>query len=119
MNQPRKVLVVDDNTEAADMVVRLLRLLGYDASAVYDAQAALAVAPLFRPDTVLIDLVMPDMDGIQLARRLRELPNLKADLIALTAFPRQRIADETGAAGFTGVLAKPATAEQIEWSLRA
>ena len=119
MSTHRRILVVDDNNEAAEMVVKLLQLMGHEASAVYDGEAALAVAPLFKPDTILIDLVMPDMDGIQLARRLRQLPGMKADLIALTAFPRQRIADETAAAGFTGILAKPATADQLDWSLRA
>jgi two-component system CheB/CheR fusion protein len=76
-----RALVVDDCPGMTDAFCWLLRLWGYDARAANDGPAALAMAAEFRPDVALVDLVMPGMDGREVARRLRRLPGLEHALI--------------------------------------
>lgn len=110
-------MVVDDNSAAADGIVRLLQLSGNEAYAVYSGKSALEAAPIYKPDTILVDLVMPDMSGIDLAKQFRER-GVKSELIALTAFARSKLADEIKAAGFDGIIQKPATADALLWTLQ-
>jgi CheY-like chemotaxis protein len=70
---PKRVLVVDDNVDAATTLQLLLKSLGHEACAVYDGQQALVTALSFRPDVVLLDIGMPGLDGYEVARRLRTL----------------------------------------------
>jgi CheY-like chemotaxis protein len=74
---PQRVLVVDDGRDAANMTFFLLRELGHHAAVAYDAKSALALARQYEPDVVLLDLVLPDADGCDLARQLRSEPALK------------------------------------------
>jgi CheY-like chemotaxis protein len=87
---PRRILVVDDNRDAADSTGLLLVLWGHQVRVVYDGPSAVAAATEYRPDVCLIDIGMPGMDGFQVAERLRQDPAL-ADmrLIALTGFDRE------------------------------
>ncbi len=110
----RRVLVVDDHKDAADIVAALIRAMGHTVLAVYDGPTALAAAPAFLPELVLIDLVMPGMDGFQVARKLRELDGMnRIKLVALTGFPRDAVLGATEAAGFDGYVGKPALAEEL------
>ncbi|HEX5269577.1 MAG TPA: ATP-binding protein, partial [Gemmataceae bacterium] len=68
----RRILVVDDNKDSADTLAHLLTLLGHEARTAYDGEAALEAAPLFRPEVVLLDLNLPGLSGLEVARRLRE-----------------------------------------------
>lgn len=77
-----RVLVVDDNIDAADGLATILRFSGHELRIAYDGPAALAVAQAFRPHVVLLDLGLPGMDGYEVARRLREKPELKGICIA-------------------------------------
>jgi CheY-like chemotaxis protein len=113
-NQSKRVLVVDDNQEAADLTAELLRLHGYDAAVAYAGLPGLDKARTFEPDAVLLDLGMPGMDGYQVAGALRALPDF--DHVALIAFTawgdpvtRQRVRDT----GFDGHLVKPASLDNI------
>src|SRR4051794_16034844 len=82
-----RVLVVDDNKDAADTLSMLVRMWGYEVQAAYDGEAALTVATAYRPDCCFLDIGMPRLDGYGLARRLRQNPALSgARLIALTAY---------------------------------
>jgi len=73
-----KVLVVDDEQVIADTLARILDLNGYDASAVYTGTAAVESARSIRPDLIISDVIMPDMDGIEAAINIRSfLPNCK------------------------------------------
>jgi CheY-like chemotaxis protein len=110
----RRVLIVDDNRAAADLLVLLLTHLGHEARSAYDGAMALAVAESYRPDTIFIDLVMPGMDGYELSERLRNLMGPDCRLVALTAFAVTMTREATLAAGFDFVVAKPATAEVLE-----
>src|SRR5690606_1594565 len=69
---PLRVLVVDDNRDAADCLVDLLLATGYQAEAAYDAPGALELAPRLRPQVAVVDIGLPLIDGYELARRLRE-----------------------------------------------
>ncbi len=109
---PSRVLIVDDNKNAADTLVTLVQLLGHTAVAAYDGVSAVDVAQTFRPDVILLDLVMPGVDGFVVARFLRSL-GLQAKIIALTAFTQAAFMDTVEEAGFDSVVAKPATAEQL------
>src|SRR5438874_1594119 len=73
---PRRVLVVDDNEDAANSLAMVLSLGGHETASVYTAADALERAASFKPDVVLLDIGLPGMDGYEVAQRLRELPGL-------------------------------------------
>jgi signal transduction histidine kinase len=105
----RRVLVVDDNQDAASSMAMLLRVLGSEVEIANDGPQALARVESFRPDVVLLDIGMPDMDGFEVARRIRqrsEFDNIV--LIALTGWGQAEDRDRTQAAGFDHHLVKPA-----------
>lgn len=81
----RRVLVVDDHAETAEGLAELITLWGYEAFTASDGPAALETATRVRPDVVLLDLTLPGMDGIEVARRLRAAPEGEATvLVALS-----------------------------------
>ena len=80
-----RVLVVDDLDDSAQMLAALLRASGYAARTAHDGVSALAVTEEFKPDCVLLDIKMPGMDGLELARRLRATHGDDIVLIAVTA----------------------------------
>jgi CheY-like chemotaxis protein len=67
-----RILVVDDNRDAADTLVRLLAALGYEAKALYDGQAAIEHAAEFQPDMAFIDIGMPKLDGYEVVKQIRQ-----------------------------------------------
>lgn len=106
-SRPR-VLVVDDNQDAADSTVELLHIMGFDARACYCGPAALAVATEFLPDVCLLDFTMPGMCGDELAVRLRERAGSRPMLlVAVTAMGGDEYRRRTAAAGFHLHLVKP------------
>jgi len=111
----RKVLVVDDNRDAAASLGLLLKVLGSEAQVANDGPTALAIMESYRPEIVLLDLGMPGMDGLQVAERIRAAglhPNVK--LFALTGWGQEADRERTRAAGFDHHLVKPVSMEQIE-----
>ena len=110
----RRVLVVDDNTDAADTLADLLRIEGFDVSTAYSGDVALSRAKAFRPDVAFIDLNMPGMSGLDLARALRGDAGMAGlRLVALTGMGQQRDVQSTHAAGFDAHLTKPAPAHEV------
>ncbi|AKJ27387.1 response regulator [Caldimonas brevitalea] len=110
-----RVLVVDDNRDAADSLAMVLQVLGYETGIAYDGAQALEVARRFLPEVVVLDINMPVMDGYQVARVLRQSSaEPRTVLVALTA--RTTPEDECAArdAGFDIHLAKPAGPEQVD-----
>jgi CheY-like chemotaxis protein len=104
----RKILVVDDNRDAADTLSMLLDFLGYETQTAYDGQQGVDVATAFQPDLVILDINMPVMDGYQAARMLRNARGTsRAVLVALTA--RATPTDKAAAlqAGFDYHVVKP------------
>jgi PAS domain S-box-containing protein len=110
-----RLLVVDDNRDAADSLAVLLRLQGHEVRVVHDGAAAMTVAPSYRPDVVFLDLGMPGMDGYEVARRLRKTPGLeKTVLAALTGWGQQEDRRRTAEAGFDHHLVKPPEPKAVE-----
>jgi CheY-like chemotaxis protein len=104
----RRVLVVDDNRDAADSLAMLLRLGGHEVRVAYDGPTALATVSGFGPDLVLLDLGMPGMDGYEIARRLRQTPGFAGrTLAALTGWGQEEDRRRTREAGFDRHLVKP------------
>jgi signal transduction histidine kinase/ActR/RegA family two-component response regulator len=109
-----RVLVVDDNADAAQMLAALLEVQGHAVSVEYDARGALARARSEHPDVLLLDIGLPDMDGYELARRLRAQPeNADATLVALTGYGQSQDRAEARQAGFDHYLVKPADLNEV------
>jgi CheY-like chemotaxis protein len=106
--QPR-ILIADDDRDAADGLAVLLGLSDYQTHAVYDGEQALDAAQAFGPDLVILDLGMPVLNGFDAARRLRQDPLCRSDLvlIALTGKTRAEDSAEVRLAGFDFHLPKP------------
>jgi len=104
----RKVLVVDDNVDAVTSLATLLTLSGHRVVSAHNGRDALRQAADDPPDTILLDLGLPGMDGYEVARRLRALPALASTrLIAMTGYGQEEDRRATGEAGFDGHLVKP------------
>ncbi len=111
----RRILVVDDNQDAADSLAMILELEGHDVATVYTPQAALARVPTFQPDVALLDIGLPGMNGYELARRLRALPGAATiRLIALTGYGQAEDRERSRAAGFDGHIVKPAELRALQ-----
>ena len=105
---PRRILVVDDNVDAATTLQLLLKSLGHEACTAYDGQHALGMAAAFRPDVVLLDIGMPGLDGYEVARRLREMSRDRAlRIIAVTGWGQEADRKRSRDAGFDVHLVKP------------
>jgi two-component system CheB/CheR fusion protein len=105
---PRRVLIVDDNEDAANSLAMILKLSGYETASVYTAADALERATVFRPDVVLLDIGLPGMDGYEVAQKMRELPGLKGiRLVAVTGYGRSDDRLRARDAGFDDHLTKP------------
>jgi PAS domain S-box-containing protein len=108
-----RVLVVDDNVDAADTLALLLESHGARARAVYGGPAALASLPAFAPDIVLLDLGMPEMDGFDVARAMRADGWRHLRIVALTGWGQQADRARTRDAGFDHHLTKPVDLEAL------
>jgi CheY-like chemotaxis protein len=111
---PRRVLVVDDNRDAADTLAKLLELWGHQVRVVHDGPAALEAAALDPPEIVLLDIGLPGMDGYDVVARLREHPATRASrIVALTGFGQEADRRTALAAGFDDHMAKPVNPEAL------
>jgi CheY-like chemotaxis protein len=110
----RRVLVVDDNRDAADSLAALLRLQGHDVRVAYDGESSVSEATVHRPELILLDIGMPGIDGYETARRIRRIPGLDAArLVALTGWGQEEDRRRTAASGFDGHLVKPPEPEAL------
>ena len=107
-SRSRRILVVDDNVDAAELLAGAIEQVGHVAHVAYDAPSALSAAEIFGPEIALLDLGLPEMDGYELARRLRQHPRLRNVLIcAVTGYGRETDRERTTAAGFAHHFVKP------------
>jgi signal transduction histidine kinase len=112
--QARRILVVDDNVDAAKTLAMLLGALGHRCEVAHDAQSALQVAQRVCPDTFILDIGLPGMDGRQLASRLRQDPQTRqARLVALSGYAQPHEQQLALAAGFDHYLVKPVDVERL------
>jgi signal transduction histidine kinase/ActR/RegA family two-component response regulator len=109
-----RLLIVDDNADAGQMLGLCLEAAGYQATVVQSAHAALESAGAHAPDAGLLDIGLPDMDGNELARRLRQMPHMaSATLIAITGYGQEADRAKTAAAGFDHHFVKPVDMEAL------
>ncbi len=112
---PLRVLVVDDDHDTADSLRLLLTLWGHDARCTYDGPSALALAAGFRPDVVLLDLAMPGMSGMDVARRLRQMRETQAArVIAVSGYSRPEDISDALASGCDQHFTKPIALDELE-----
>jgi CheY-like chemotaxis protein len=114
----RTVLLVDDNRDAADSLAMLLEIGGHEVAAAYSARDALAMAPTLKPRVIVLDIGLPDIDGYEVARRMRGMPELQGvRLIALTGYGLDEDRRRTREAGFDHHLVKPVDPDDLERAL--
>jgi CheY-like chemotaxis protein len=110
----QRVLVVDDNGDAAEMISNLLVDAGHQVLIAGDAAQALSVADAFRPQVAILDIGLPVMDGYTLGRELRaRMGGTSPILIALTGYGQERDQRRSAEAGFSFHLVKPVDAEKL------
>jgi CheY-like chemotaxis protein len=116
----RRVLVADDNRDAASSLAAVLELLGDTTRVAHDGAEALAIAEDFRPDVALLDIGMPHLDGHDLARRIRAQPwGRDVVLVALTGWGQEEDRRRSQAAGFDRHLVKPVDFDELRKLLDA
>jgi CheY-like chemotaxis protein len=109
-----RVLIVDDNFDACLMLASIVRLQGYDVQTAYTGPAALAAAQIWRPDVVLLDIGLPQLDGYEVARRLRAEPATRGmRIIAISGYGTEEDLQLGREAGFDAHLLKPVDADEI------
>jgi signal transduction histidine kinase/ActR/RegA family two-component response regulator len=114
----RRVLVVEDNEENRESLVTLLSVLGHEVDAAEDGRSGLEAASRFRPDVVLLDLGLPEIDGVEVGRRLRSDSNYDGvGLVALTGWGSAKDRQRTAEAGFDIHLTKPVDVNALEQAI--
>ena len=104
----RRILIVDDNRDALESLAALMEMAGHAVETASDGELALAVAPGFRPEVVLLDLGLPKLDGYEVARRIRATPwGQEVVLVALTGWGQDADRQRTRETGFNSHLVKP------------
>jgi CheY-like chemotaxis protein len=117
---PRRILVVDDNTDAAVSFAVLLEHQGHEVATAHDGEEAVAKARVLRPHIVFLDLGMPRMDGLEAAKHLRALSaGEPMTLVALTGWGQKRDHERTREAGFDWHLLKPIDGNELDKILAA
>lgn len=115
MSKARRVLLIDDNIDAAESLAQLLALSGHDARIAGDGARGLALADDFRPEVVFCDLGLPGMSGYEVAKALRSRPFGRDIVIAaLTGYGQPGDREKTAQAGFDAHLVKPVDPSVIE-----
>jgi CheY-like chemotaxis protein len=115
MSKTRRVLLIDDNIDAAESLAQLLSLSGHDTRTAGDGLEGLRVAEQFRPEVVFCDLGLPGMSGYEVARNLRALPFGRGMILAaLTGYGQPGDREKTAQAGFDAHLVKPVDPTVIE-----
>jgi two-component system CheB/CheR fusion protein len=115
-----KLLVVDDNVDAADAIATLLSLNAYEVATAHDPEEAMARAHAFDADVILLDIGLPGMTGYELAKKLHADPVARrAKLLAITGYGQPGDTEQARDAGFDGYLVKPVDLEQLRASIEA
>ena len=115
VGSPRRILVVDDNVDGAKSLSILLRHFGHEVETAHDGLSALEIAKAWPPQVVLLDIGMPHMNGLEVARRLRgELGLTKAILVAMTGYGQNEDRQRSQEAGFNAHMVKPLDLDALQ-----
>ncbi|MBT4220388.1 MAG: response regulator [Rhodospirillaceae bacterium] len=115
-----KLYLIDDDWEILQAMAALLEAAGHEVDSSVDAAAGLSGAKAKRPDAVLIDLVMADIDGLELCRKMKAIPELaKSKIIMVTSKDHGLWQDKADEAGVDGFLTKPVNAETFAAEIAA
>jgi CheY-like chemotaxis protein len=118
--KPRRILVVDDNEDQVQSLVKLLKLLGHEVDSAHDGLSALETAVAFAPDLALVDIGLPRMNGYEVARRIRANPALQhVMLVAQTGWGQEEDRHRSQEAGFDRHLVKPVEISTLQELLMA
>ena len=110
-----RILVVEDNVDAAETMQMLLSISGYETKTAYDGATALELAKAFRPQVVFLDIGLPGKNGYEVARELRTLPEMhSALLVALTGYGHDDDRRRATEAGFDAFQVKPVAPDALE-----
>jgi CheY-like chemotaxis protein len=110
----RRVLIADDNRDAADSLAILLRMEGHDVSVVYDGKQAVAAIDSLRPEVAVLDIGMPELNGYEVAREVRRGPmGTTVTLIAVTGWGQALDKARATEAGFNHHFTKPIAVEHL------
>jgi CheY-like chemotaxis protein len=114
-----RVLVVDDNLDSAEMLQELLERQGCRVTTADSGSAAIAACERETPDVVFLDLGLPDIDGVEVGRRLRRMPSMAGSrIVALSGYSQDEHKRMTRAAGFDAHLTKPVDPDHLMAELR-
>jgi CheY-like chemotaxis protein len=109
----RRVLIVDDNSDAAEMLADALAQIGYEPAVSHDGPSALARARDFHPDAALLDIGLPVMDGYELGERLRRQEGTRLVLFAVTGYGQPADMERSLDSGFERHMVKPIDLQQL------
>jgi len=117
---PRTVLVIDDERGFCDVVSVILESQGYEVQQAYEANDAFGMLTETVPDLILTDLMLPEIDGLSLIRRLRETPSwAQIPVVMISAHSDPEIQESAKQAGADGFIAKPFSATELRTTVRS
>jgi two-component system cell cycle response regulator DivK len=116
---PRKILVVEDNEDSRELVVKVLKNKGYQVIAAVDGEDAVEKAIAEKPDLILLDISLPKLDGYEVAKKLKSLEEFREiPIVALTAHAMKGDREKVIVAGFEGYITKPVNVRELADQLK-
>ncbi len=117
---PRKILIVEDNDDSRELVVKVLRNKGYMTVEAIDGEEAIEKVISERPDLILLDISIPKLDGYEVAKRLKSREDVKdIPIVAVTAHAMKGDREKVIAAGFEGYISKPVDVRELPEQVRS
>jgi two-component system cell cycle response regulator DivK len=117
---PRKILVVEDNEDSRELVVKVLKNKGYQVTAAVDGEEAVEKAIAETPDLILLDISLPKLDGYEVAKKLKSLAEFQdIPIVALTAHAMKGDREKVIVAGFEGYITKPINVRELPDQLKS
>jgi len=117
---PRKILIVEDNDDSRELVVKVLKNKGYQMIEAADGEIALEKAVAEKPDLILMDISIPKMDGYEVTKKLKSLEEFsEIPIVALTAHAMKGDREKVIMAGFEGYISKPINVRELPEQVRS
>ena len=116
--EPKNILVIDDDITSLDIVSFLFEERGYHVERCTDGFAAIEYVKNNHPDLIIVDLMMPQINGVETVREIRKLGLNKVPIVAFTAVDEPQLHEEAEAAGCDRVLTKPCRPDQLVESIK-